>query len=107
VLKCLAVVAAGISAAGALAVPALAATRSVALRDDFFTPKKLSIAKNSTIRWVWQGRAPHNVTVTRGPATFRSKTQVRGTYTHRFTRSGSYTIVCTIHPQMVSTVTVR
>jgi plastocyanin len=96
-----------LAVAGAVAVPALAATQTVAVKDDVFSPKALSISKGTTLKWVWKGKAPHNVTVTVGPAKFRSATQMTGTFSHTFTKTGRYTIVCTIHPQMISKVTVK
>jgi plastocyanin len=105
--KRLAVLVVPLVAAGVVAVPALAATKTVQLKDDFFSPKALSISQGTTLKWVWKGKAPHNVTVTAGPVKFRSAIQTSGTYTHKFTKAGKYTIVCTIHPQMISKVTVK
>jgi plastocyanin len=96
-----------LAVAGAVAVPALAATKTVTVKDDVFSPKALRISQGTTLKWVWKGKAPHNVTVTVGPAMFRSATQRTGTYAHTFTKRGAYTIVCTIHPQMISKVTVK
>jgi plastocyanin len=106
-LKRIAVLTLPVVAAAALAVPALAATKTVSLGDNFFSPKSLSISKGTVVKWVWKGKAPHNVTVTKGPAKFHSATQSKGTYSHTFTKSGAYTIVCTIHPGMTSTITVK
>src|SRR4051812_34334293 len=90
-----------------LAVPALAATRSVSIRDDFFSPRSLSISKNTTVRWVWRGHSRHNVAVASGPDHFRSGLHRTGTYRHRFSRRGTYRIVCTVHSGMRMTVRVR
>lgn len=82
-------------------VPALPAsgsgTRTVKVGDDFFSPTRLSVRRRTVVRWRWTGSEPHNVTVTRGPGKFRSRTQTSGSFAHRFTRRGSYTLVCTIH----------
>jgi plastocyanin len=107
-LKRLAVLAVPVAVAGAVAVPALAATTTtVKLKDDFFTSKTLKIAKGTTVKWVWAGESIHNVSVTEGPAKFRSRLQSKGSYSHTFAKRGKYTIVCTIHSEMVSTVTVK
>ena len=93
------------SAAAAVALvapaPAPAATKTVTVGDNFFvrssgTPA-LTVARGTTVRWVWRGSAPHNVTVMRGPQRFRSKTQRRGSFSKRLSRPGTYTIVCTVH----------
>jgi len=59
-----------------LAVPALAATRSVKLGDDYFVRKgsvpTVTVKKGTKVTWRWSGKDMHNVAVTRGPAKFRS-----------------------------------
>ena len=91
----------------AFAVSAFAATRPVTVKDDTFAPKSVSIGKGSTIKWNWKGKAPHNVTVTSGPAKFHSKTQKKGSFSHKFAKAGTYKIICTIHaPEMKMTVKV-
>jgi plastocyanin len=95
-------------AAGALAIPALAATKTVQVKDNVFVAKRITVAKGTTVKWVWKGHAPHNVTVTKGPAKFRSTTQTKGSFSKRLTKKGTYTILCTIHaPGMKMTVTVK
>jgi plastocyanin len=95
-------------AAGALAIPALAATTTVQLKDNKFAPTSITVTKGTTVKWVWKGKAPHNVTVSKGPAKFRSTTQVKGSYSKKLTKAGTYTILCTIHaPGMKMTVKVK
>ena len=43
-------------------VPAQSATRAVSVKDNFFSPKSLTVSKRSTVKWSWKGQAPHNVT---------------------------------------------
>lgn len=91
----------------AFAISAFAATSTVAVKDDKFDPKSVSIGKGSTVRWNWKGKAPHDVTVTSGPAKFHSKTQKKGSFSHKFAKTGTYKIICTIHaPGMKMTVKV-
>jgi plastocyanin len=96
-------------AAGALAVPTFGAgTKTVAVKDNLFSPKTLTVARGTTVRWVWQGKAPHNVKVSKGPARFGSTTQTKGSFSRRLTKAGTYTIVCTIHqPAMKMTIRVK
>jgi plastocyanin len=90
------------------AVPALAATTGVSVKDNKFVSSSVTIHKGSAVRWTWKGRSPHNVTVTKGPVHFRSGTKKKGTFTHTFRKRGTYRIVCTIHaPDMKMTVTVK
>ena len=106
--KYLAAGAATAIAAGALAMPALAATRTVQVKDNKFVAKTITVSKGTTVKWVWKGAAPHNVTVTKGPAKFRSTTKVKGSFAKKLTRKGTYTILCTIHaPGMKMRITVK
>ncbi len=89
------------TAAAAVAVPALAATKSVKVGDDFFVRDSgvptVTVKKNDTVKWNFTGDKPHNVTVTKGPVKFKSKTMSSGSYRKKVKRAGLYTIVCTIH----------
>lgn len=88
------------------AIPALAGTRTVLVRDNNYSPKTLSVSKGSSVRFRWTGKAPHNV-VASGPVSFRSSLKREGTYTKRMTRRGTYRILCTIHSEMRMRLTVR
>ena len=83
-----------------MAIPAFAATSTIALRDDFFSPSSRTVSKGTTVKWVWKGQAPHNVHVTSGPVKFASTTQTKGSFSKKLTKPGLYRIVCTIHPGM-------
>ena len=84
-----------------LAVPALAATRTVKVGDDYFVRKgsapTVTVKKGTTVTWRFSGKDMHNVAVTKGPVKFRSSFKTSGSYSKRVTRTGTYTIVCTIH----------
>jgi plastocyanin len=96
-------------AAGAIAVPALAASsKTVLVKDNKFVANKITVKKGTTVKWVWKGQAPHNVTVTKGPAKFHTKNLVKGSFAKKLTKKGTYTILCTIHaPGMKMTITVK
>jgi plastocyanin len=95
-------------AAGALAIPALAATKTVQVKDNKFVAKSITVSKGTTVKWVWRGKAPHNVTVTKGPAKFKSRIQTKGTFSRKLTKAGTYNLICTIHqPDMRMTIKVR
>ena len=89
------------AASAVLATQALAATRSVKVGDNFFVRKgsapTVTVAKGTTVTWRWGGKEIHNVTVKKGPVTFRSSLKSSGTYSKRLTRAGTYTIVCSVH----------
>ena len=95
--------------AGIMAIPALARTRTVAVRDNVFSPRAITIKRNDTIVFRWRGDNPHNVVAQRGsPVRFRSSIKRSGTYRKRFTRRGTYRLLCTVHaPSMRMRVRVR
>jgi plastocyanin len=84
-------------------VPAQSATRGVSVKDNFFSPKSLSVSRGSTVKWSWKGSAPHNVTF----RTVHSSTKRSGTYSHKFNQKGSFSYKCTIHPGMTGKITVK
>jgi plastocyanin len=95
-------------AAGALAIPALAATKTVQVKDNKFVASSITVKKGTTVKWVWKGDAPHDVSVTKGPAKFKSKIQTSGSFSKKLTKKGTYTIICTIHqPDMKMTIKVK
>ena len=89
------------AASAVLAVPALAATRSVKIGDDYYVRKgsvpTVTVSKGTKVTWRWSGKDMHNVSVTKGPAKFRSSFKSSGTYSKTVKTTGTYTIVCTIH----------
>lgn len=93
---------------GVFAVSALASSaKTVKVGDNYYGPKSLTVGRGTKVTWKWVGVLKHNVVVHAGPSAFSSKTQVRGTFTHTFTKKGTYQLVCTIHPSMKMTVVVR
>ncbi|MBJ7459725.1 MAG: cupredoxin domain-containing protein [Thermoleophilaceae bacterium] len=107
-----------IAALAIAAVPAAAdrqqatatAVKNVTVGDNFYSPSSLSIKRNDSVRFRWNGTSRrHNVTVRTGPVGFSSATR-RGSYgyTQKFTRKGTYKLYCTLHPNtMKATVSVR
>jgi plastocyanin len=97
VLGLLAAVLAALLAAG----PALSARKTVEVDDNYFvrqgSPPTVTVKRNDKVVWEWEGSNPHDVTVTKGPVRFHSRTKTSGTYAKKLTRRGTYRIVCTIH----------
>ncbi|HVL31193.1 MAG TPA: hypothetical protein VM299_03095 [Solirubrobacteraceae bacterium] len=85
----------------ALALPALAATKSVDVGDNWFVRSRgvptVTVKRNDTVRWRFVGDRPHNVVATRGPVRFRSPVKSSGVFKRKMTRGGTYRIVCEIH----------
>lgn len=79
-----------------------AATSTVLVKDNFFSPKSMSVAKNTTLKFVWRGRLVHNVAVGR-KIVLANRT--KGTGAIRVTRSVVFN--CTLHRGMNLAVRVR
>jgi plastocyanin len=71
--------------------------RSLTVGDIFYRPTSVTVRRGTRVRWVWRGRVRHNVTVVRGPASFRSRTQRSGSFSRVLRRRGGYRLICTIH----------
>jgi plastocyanin len=99
------------SLAVAAAVPAAASsTRHVKIGDFFFHPRSLTISRGTKVTWSWTGGSgiAHTVTVRSGPARFSSGARSTGSYSHVFTKAGTYHLYCKIHPStMKATIVVR
>ncbi len=75
-------------------------TKKVAVKDNYFKPKKVKLAVGDKIKFKWKGYAIHDVKVEKGPQKFESKKQSSGTFTRTIKKPGKYRIICTIHPGM-------
>jgi plastocyanin len=91
------VLAASLAVAALQVLPSFAATRSVTVGDNFFKPATLTVAKGTTVRWVWKGSSLHNVTRSRGPAFKRCGNRTSGSCSRTLRRAGTYRLLCTIH----------
>jgi plastocyanin len=79
---------------GAFGGAQAASTHTVTLSNVRFHPGALNIGRGDSVRWLWRERGTeHNVTF----SGFHSRTQTSGSYTVRFTRSGTFNYRCTIH----------
>jgi plastocyanin len=95
----------------ALAVPAFAATKSVKIGDVFYVKKgaknpTVSVKAGTTVKWVWTGKTPHNVTVKSGPTKFASKIQTKGSFSQKL-KKGTYKIFCSVHGAAAQSMTIK
>jgi amicyanin len=89
------------------AAPAAQQATSVEIMGYKYQPAALTIAVGDTVTWTNHDTAPHNVVVTAGPEKFTSPTLQQGqTFTFTFTKAGSYSYYCSIHPDMKASITV-
>jgi plastocyanin len=92
---------------GLSAGPASSAGTTVRLRDNVFSPKSRTVARNSTVTFRWAGRNAHNVVVTKGPVKFTAPARIKGSFRRKLTRKGTYTVICTLHIGMRLKLRVR
>jgi plastocyanin len=75
--------------------------------DNFtFSPKELTVAVGTTVKWVNHDDIPH--TVVEKKTTFRSKAlDTDDAYSYTFTSAGTFDYFCGLHPHMVGQVVVK
>ena len=78
----------------------------VMIKNFDFQPVAVSVPVGGSVTWKNLDGEPHTITSTSG--SFRSEAlDEDDTYTFKFTRAGVYNYICTIHPKMRATVTVK
>lgn len=105
-----AVLALALGAAVTTAAPEKRGSKTVQVGDDFFSPKKLGVKSGTKVKFKWVGNDSHNVAKKKGPGgNFSSSiTDDRGVnFSHKFSKTGTYKLICTIHEQMKMKVTVN
>ena len=107
-LRKLSVAAVAASLATAVAVvPAQAGSaKTVAVKNNSFSPGSVSIKKGGKVTWKWtEGGVGHNVTPARGTGSATSSKK-GFTFTKTFSKAGTFKYHCTIHASMKMTVKV-
>jgi plastocyanin len=86
--------------------PALADSPNVVMKNFDFSPMAITVPAGTTVTWKNLDGEPH--TVTSADGLFRSPAlDQNDTWSFRFTKPGVYRYLCSIHPRMMATVTVR
>ena len=81
------------------------ASATVTMGDLFFSPTSVSIAVGDTVTWHNTGQAPHNATADDG--SFKTPDLNNGqSASHTFNQAGTFSYICTIHPNMKGTIRV-
>ena len=94
------------AAAILFSAPALAADTTVEIKNFDFMPMTLNIAVGDSVTWKNADGEPHTVVSVDG--LFRSAAlDQNDSFKFTFTKAGTFKYVCTIHPKMVATVTVK
>jgi plastocyanin len=80
------------------------AAATVAVSDMSFSPDAVEIDAGEAVTWSFDDRMAHDAAFDDGPASPKLK---RGTWERTFEQPGTYDYICTLHPNMTGTVTVR
>jgi plastocyanin len=108
-----------LAAALAVMVPALvfampgipvahAAGHAITMANYAFSPASETISVGDSVTWTNTDQAPHNVTTTSGPVSIQSPTLNTGqSWSYTFTTAGTYSYICSIHPDMTATLVVQ
>jgi amicyanin len=77
--------------------------------DNFsFSPATLTIAAGTTVTWINRDDIPHTVVTSDDPKAFKSKAlDTDDKFSFAFTKAGTYSYFCSIHPKMTGKVVVQ
>ncbi len=82
------------------------AVNVVSVGDNFFAPQAMTVPVGSAIEWRNNGNLPHTATADSG--TWDSSMLKKGqTFSQSFEAPGTFTYICSFHPEMVGTVVVE
>jgi plastocyanin len=81
---------------------------AIMIQNFAFNPQTITVKVGTTITWTDKDSIAHTVTSTSGPTSFNSGALAApgGTFKFTFTKAGTYTYHCMIHPSMTATITV-
>lgn len=88
------------------AQPSFAADAMIVMKNFDFSPMDVTVTAGSTVTWKNMDGEPH--TVASADGVFRSPAlDENDTYSFKFDKPGVYKYICSIHPKMRATVTVK
>jgi plastocyanin len=94
------------TAASSQAAPTAPTTQQVTIDNFSFTPATLVVPVGGTVRWTNHDDVPH--TVTASDKGFTSKAlDTDDAYSHTFTKPGTYSYFCAVHPHMTGEIVVK
>jgi plastocyanin len=82
----------------------ISAPKLVTIQNFSFSPSSLTINKGETVKWVNKDSMPHTVTSNE----FKSDMMKQDNFfTYTFTKAGSFSYACSIHPSMKGAIIVK
>src|SRR5271156_4368102 len=97
-----------VGGAAGVAQEKVAATAEVKIDNFSFGPATLTVPVGTTVTWTNHDDIPHTVVSTDDPKAFKSRvmdTDEKFSYT--FTKAGTYTYFCSVHPKMTGKIVVQ
>ena len=82
------------------------ATVQVTIQNFAFSPQTLTVAPGTTVVWTQKDSAPHTVTSDTGAWTASAMLSPGQTFSHTFTKAGTFAYHCSVHPNMTATIVV-
>ena len=82
------------------------ATMDVTIQNFAFSPETLTVAPGTTVIWTNKDSVDHTVTSDTGAWPDSGSLATNKTFSHTFTKAGTYPYHCSIHPSMKATVVV-
>jgi plastocyanin len=80
---------------------------NVTMKDIKFNPGNVTVDKGGTVTWTNDDSVGHDVTGDGFKSGSAGDIQGGGTYKHTFNKAGKFSYVCTVHPGMKGTITVK
>ena len=77
---------------------------TIEMVDLAFEPRALTVQRGQTVTFLNRGKVTHNA---KGADFFSRVVEPGGSYRHTFKQAGTFRYVCTFHPGMEGTVTVK
>jgi len=85
-----------------------AAASEVKIDNFTFEPAVLTVSAGATVTWTNHDDIPHTVVSTDDPKAFKSKAlDTDEKFTFTFSKAGTYSYYCSIHPKMTGKVIVQ
>ncbi len=89
------------------AAPAGGGGAEVTMKNIKFDPANVTVKAGETVTWVNEDSVGHDVTADDFKSGSPGGIQNGGTYKHTFKAAGTFKYVCTVHPGMEGSVTVK
>lgn len=89
------------------AADAVAQPNQIEIRNFMFTPKTLTVPVGTKVAWINRDEDPHTVVSANGQFAPSKALDTDERYVTTFSKPGTYTYYCTVHPFMTGTIIVK